>query len=68
MSHSRVVTGPVQPVQSLDQSGPGGHRPVEKACQTGKNREKLTGLFDHLLSIKWIGFKKNKFLCFLPRF
>jgi len=64
MSHFRVVTGPVQPVQSLDQSGLGRQRPVEKASQTGKNRQKLTGLFEHLLSIKWIGFKKKQVFVF----
>jgi hypothetical protein len=46
--YCRVVTGP----KFLNRSDPAGHPPVEKASQTGKNRQKLTGLFDHLLSIK----------------
>jgi hypothetical protein len=47
-----------------DRVGTGPVRPVQKASQTGKNRQKLTGLFDHLLSIKWIDFKKPVFVFF----
>ncbi len=67
-SYIRVVSGPVRGVQSLDRFCQAGHRPVEKASQTGKKRQKLNILFHHLLSIAWLDFKKSTFSCFVPRF